>query len=230
MNNDRLLKFYFSLIVLEFISLFFGLHFLHIMTNVLTGPLILFIYLRVIKLNYKWYFITIMIFLYATDVFHLIIKPDINNLFCIYLNTIAYSILTIFVFKTLEFKKLKDLDFIFYVSLIIIFSLFLYIYWVINDILIDQKVNYYPVFFTYALLMFIMSVLITIKYIIKPNKCNTSLQIVVPCFIVSDVFYLMNIIYDEIHIFKYLFLLPQLLVYYFLLKFELNRNKIFDII
>jgi len=77
--------------------------------------------------------------------------------------------------------------------------------------------------------MFLMSILITIKYIIKPNISNTSLQIAVACFIVSDVFYLILTIYDDINVFKFLFLIPQITVYYFLLKFELNRNKIFDI-
>jgi hypothetical protein len=230
MDNGTLLKFYFSLIVLEFIALFFGLNMLHIITNVLAAPLVLFLYLRIIKFNYKWYFIAIFFFLYATDIFHLLVKPDLNNLFCIYLNTIAYLILTFFVFKTLEFKKLKDLDYILYISFVIVLSLFLYIFWVVNDILIDRNVRNYPVFVIYAFLVIVMSVLITMKYIIKPNKCNTSLLIVIPCFIISDVFYLMNIIYKDIYVFKYLFLLPQLLVYFFLLKFELNRNKIFDFI
>lgn len=230
MDNARLLKLYLSLIVLEFISLLLGLNFLHIITNVLAAPLIFLIYLRIIKLNYKWHFIIIFLFLYMTDLYHLLIKPDINNLFCIYFNSVPYAILTFSACKTLELKKLKDLDFILIVSFLIVFGLYLYIFLVINSILIDQNVHNYFLFIIYALLMFLMSVLITVKYIIRPNKSNTSLLLVVPCFIISDVFYLMNIIYEDIYIFKYLFLMPQLLVYFFLLKYELNRNKIFDFI
>ncbi len=214
---------------MEMISLFFGLNFLHIISNVLTAPLILFLYLKIVKLNYKWYFILLLITLYATDLFHLIIDLDINNLFCVYLNSIAYSILIYFTLKEMEFKKLKELDFIFYTSLAIVVVLYAYILYVVNEILLEQKVENYLIFVIYALLMFFMCVLITIKYIIKPNMSNTSIQISIACFIISDLFYLISIIYDEIIMFKYLFLIPQLAVYYFLLKYELNRNKIFEI-
>lgn len=214
---------------MEFISLLFGLEFLHILSNVLTAPLILFIYLRIAKLDYKWYFIFLIITLYSTDIYHLIVKFDLNNLFCIYLNSIAYFILTVFIFKNLDFKKLKDLDFIFYLSFVIVFSFYSYVLYVVNEILLDQQLNNYFAILIYALFMFVMSILITIKYILKPNISNTSLQIAVACFIISDVFYLITIIYNNIDIFKYLFLIPQLAVYYFLLKFELNRTKIFEI-
>lgn len=214
---------------MEMISLFFGLNFLHIISNILTAPLILFVYLRIVKLNYKWYFILLFITLYLTDLFHLIVDLDINNLFCVYSNSIAYSILIYFTLKEMEFKNLKELDFIFYLSFLIIVGLYFYILYVVNEILIEQKVENYLVFVIYALLMFFMCVLITIKYTIKPNLSNTSLQIAIACFIISDLFYLISIIYDQIIMFKYLFLIPQLAVYYFLLKYELNRNKIFEI-
>lgn len=214
---------------MEMISLFFGLNFLHIISNILTAPLILFVYLRIVKLNYKWYFILLFITLYLTDLFHLIVDLDINNLFCVYSNSIAYSILIYFTLKEMEFKNLKELDFIFYLSFLIIVGLYFYILYVVNEILREQKVQNYLVFVIYALLMFFMCVLITIKYTIKPNLSNTSLQIAIACFIISDLFYLISIIYDQIIMFKYLFLIPQLAVYYFLLKYELNRNKIFEI-
>lgn len=214
---------------MEMISLFFELNFLHIISNVLTAPLILFLYLRIIKLNYKRYFILLITALYTTDLFHLVIELDINNLFCVYLNSIAYSILIYFTLKEMEFKKLKELDLIFYISFVVVVFLYFYILYVVNEILLEQQVNNYTIFIIYALLMFFMCVLITIKYIIKPNMSNTSLQIAIACFIISDLFYLISIIYDEIIMFKYLFLIPQLTVYYFLLKYELNRNKIFEI-
>lgn len=229
MDNARLLKLYFGLIAMEMISLFFGLNFLHIISNVLTAPLILFIYFRIVKLNYKWYFILLFTTLYTTDLFHLIVDLDINNLFCIYLNSMSYSILIYFTLKEMEFKKLKELDFIFYISLAVVVFLYAYILYVVNEILLEQKVENYLIFIIYALLMFFMCVLIAIKYIIKPNMSNTSLQIAIACFIISDLFYLISIIYDQIIMFKYLFLIPQLAVYYFLLKYELNRNKIFEI-
>ncbi len=229
MDNTRLLNLYFSLIALEFISLFFGLEILHILSNVLGAPLILFIYLRITKLNYKWYFIFLILALYATDIYHLITKPSINNLFCAYLNSIAYIILVFFILKTMDYKKSKHLDFIFYLSFVIVCCFYLYILYVVNEILLEQQVENYFILALYAVIMFIMSILITIKYILKPNISNTSLQIAVACFIVSDVFYLILTIYDDINVFKFLFLIPQITVYYFLLKFELNRNKIFDL-
>lgn len=214
---------------MEVVSLLFGLNFLHIISNVITAPLILFIYLRIVKLNYKRYFILLFTSLYATDLFHLVVDLDINNLFCAYLNSIAYAILIYFTLKEMEFKKMKELDFIFYTSLAIVVFLYAYILYVVNEILLEQKVDNYLIFVIYALLMFFMCVLITIKYIIKPNLSNTSLQISIACFIISDLFYLISIIYNQIIMFKYLFLIPQLAVYYFLLKYELNRNKIFEI-
>ena len=229
MDNARLLNLYFSLIAMEFISLLFGLEFLHILSNLLAVPLVLFIYLRIVKLNYKWYFILMMIALYSTDIYHLTVKLELNNLFCAYLNTAAYVILTFFIVKNMEFKRLKDLDYIFYLSFIIVFCFYLYILYVANEILLDQKIDNYIIILIYALFMFVMSILITIKYMLKPNISNTSLQISVACFIISDVFYLITIIYNDITVFKYLFLIPQLTVYYFLLKYELNRNKIFEI-
>lgn len=230
MDNTVVIKLYLGLIVAEFISLLFGLDFLHIISNVLTAPLIIFLYLKIIKHNYKWYFIAIILALYATDIFHLIAVPDLNNLFCIYLNAIAYSILSFFIFRNMEFKKLKELDFIFYLSFAIVFFFYLYILYVVNSILIEQQVTHYIAYVIYAVLMFLMSILITIKYILKPNISNTSLQIAIACFIVSDFFYLISLIYEEIIMFKYLFLVPRLVLYYFLLKYELNRNKIFEII
>lgn len=229
MDNARLMNLFFGLIIMEIISLFFGLNFLHLISNIVAAPLILFIYLRIVKLNYKWYFILLFTALYATDLFHLIVDLDINNLFCAYLNSFAYAVLIHFTLKEMEFKRLKELDFIFYVSLLLVVFLYAYILYVVNEILLEQKVENYLTFVIYALLMFFMCVLITIKYIIKPNISNTSLQIAIACFVISDLFYLISIIYDQIIMFKYLFLIPQLAVYYFLLKYELNRNKIFEI-
>ncbi len=214
---------------MEIASLLFNLDFLHTISNILAAPLILFLYFKIVKLNYKWCFILLLSMLYLTDLFHLIVDLDINNLFCVYLNSIAYSILIFFTLKEMEFKKLKDLDIIFYVSLVLVIFLYAYILFVVNAILIEQEVENYLIFVIYALLMFFMCVLITVKYIIKPNLSNTSLQISIACFIVSDLFYLISIIYADIIMFKYLFLIPQIGVYYFLLKYELNRNKIFEI-
>ena len=229
MDNGRLLNLFFSLIALEFVSLIFGLEILHILSNVLAAPIMMLIYLKKINLNYKWYFILLIVALYSTDSYHLLVKSDINNLFCTYLNLIAYFILTFFIVRNMEFEKLKDLDTIFYLSFAIVCFFYLYILYVVNEILIEQQVHNYLVMLFYAVFMFIMSILITIKYIIKPNISNTSLQIAVACFIISDVFYLITIIYNDINVFKFMFLIPQLAVYYFLLKFELNRNKIFDL-
>jgi hypothetical protein len=159
----------------------------------------------------------------------LLTEPDIDNMFCVFLNAIAYSTLTASIFKTMEFKKLRELDYIFYISFLVVFLLFLYVVWVVNDLLIDQNVKYYPLFFLYSVLVFVMSVLLTIKYIIKPNRVNTNLQVIIVCFVVSDVFYVFYVFYSEIHVLKYMVFLPQLLVYYFLLSYELNRNKIFEI-
>lgn len=166
MDNTRLLNLYFGLIIMEIVSLFFGLNFLHIISNILTAPLILFIYIKIVKLNYKWYFILLLFTLYLTDLFHLMVDLDINNLFCVYLNSIAYSVLILFTLKEMEFKKLKELDFIFYVSLILVLFLYAYILYVVNDILLEQEVENYLIFVVYALLMFFMCVLITVKYII----------------------------------------------------------------
>lgn len=229
MDNARLLNLYFSLVIFQFISIYFELNLLHIVTNVLTAPLVLLIYLRITKFNFKWYLIIILVCLYFTDLFHLLTEPDIDNMFCVFLNAIAYSVLTVFIFKTMEFKKLRELDYIFCLSFGIVFLLFLYVVWVVNDLLIDQNVKYYPLFFLYSVLVFVMSVLLTIKYIIKPNRVNTNLQVIVVCFVVSDVFYVFYVFFSEIHVLKYMVFLPQLLVYYFLLSYELNRNKIFEI-
>ena len=108
MDNARLLKLYVGLIAMEVVSLLFGLNFLHIISNVITAPLILFIYLRIVKLNYKRYFILLFTSLYATDLFHLVVDLDINNLFCAYLNSIAYAILIYFTLKEMEFKKMQE--------------------------------------------------------------------------------------------------------------------------
>tara|TARA_R110000823_G_scaffold213890_4_gene343691 strand:+ start:1162 stop:1854 length:693 start_codon:yes stop_codon:yes gene_type:complete len=229
MDNARLLNLYFSLVIFQFISIYFELDFLHIVINVLTAPTILLIYLRMIKFNFKWYFIIVLISLYFTDLFHLLTEPDINNMFCVFLNAIAYFVLTIFIFKTMKFKNLRELDFIFYLSFSIVFLLFLYVVWVVNDMLIVQNVKHYPLFFLYSMLVFVMSVLLTIKYIVNPNRVNTNLQVIVVCFVVNDVFYVFYVFYNEIHVLKYMVFLPQLLVYYFLLSYELNRNKIFEI-
>jgi hypothetical protein len=229
MDNTRLLNLYFGLVILEFISIYFEFDFLHILSNVLSAPIILLIYLRIAKHNFKWYLIVVLVFLYFTDLFHLLIDPNINNLLCVFLNAVAYSVLMIFVFKKMEFLKLRELDYIFYMSFVIVFLLFLYVVWVVNDMLVDQNVQYYPLFFLYAILMFVMGLLITIKCIVKPNKANTNLEVVVFCLVVSDVFYVFHVVYSEILMVKYLFFLPQLLVYYFLLRYELNRNKIFEI-
>lgn len=229
MDNARILNLYFSLIVMEIISLLFGFNFLHILVNILTAPLVLFLYLRVVKLNYKWYFILLFVALYLTDIFHLVVEMDINNVFCVYLNSISYGILIFFTLQKMEFKKLKELDFIFYTSFILVLFLYAYVLYVVNEILMEQKIDNYLLFVIYAFLMFVMCVLITIKYILKPNLSNTSLQISIVCFVFSDLFYLISIIYDSIIVFKFLFLIPQLVVYYFLLKYELNRNKIFEI-
>lgn len=229
MKNSIFLKSYFSLIALEFIALFFGLNYLHIIVNVLAAPLILFIYFRVVKLSYQWYFVIVLLSLYATNISHIVAKLDINNIFCVFLNSMAYGVLTFFVLKNFEFKKQKNLDPVFYISFLIIFSLFSYILWVVNDILIEQKVNNYILFFIYSCFVFVMSTIVSFIFLVKPNICNTNLQISIFCFITSNLFYLIHIIYSDIEIFKYFLFLPQLIVYYFLLKYELNRNKIFEV-
>lgn len=169
---------------------------------------------------------------YYTDILHFFAKQDINNMFCAYPNVVAYLALIFIVVKNLEIKKFKDLDALVYLSFVIVAAFFVYLSWVAYTVISYQNIDQsnYDFLFFYIVLMFVMSILVTLKYIIKPNLANTNLELLMACFVISDLFYLMNLIYPEIILFRYFYIIPQLLLYYFLLKFELNRNKIFEII
>ncbi len=186
----------------------------------------IFIYLKIAgkELNIK--FLLILFFLYSTDVFHLFFKPTIQNPFCIYLNLVVYVLLLNEVVKNIGTINFKKFDNILVLSILIIFSFLGYIFYVANALILDQNIKYYSIFLAYCILLFILGVIITIKFVIKTNISNTFLIITFACFVLSDVFYLFNLIYSDIIIFKYILYLPQFLTYYFLLNYELNRYKI----
>lgn len=215
--------------ILEIFSIYFEFENLHFYLNIICAPIIISLYLLLVKNNINIKFLLILLLFYSTDILHLIVEQNINNKFCIYLNSIAYFILISNLIKDIGIKSYKKLDHILLLSVLIIVLFLSYIFYITNEIMLDKNIDYYGLFLSYSILVFILGLLITIKFVLKPNSSNTNLIIVFACFIFTDVFYLVYIVYREIGIFRYFLFLPQFLSYYFLLNYELNRLKIFKI-
>ena len=221
--------FYFLMIVFEFIALTIDSSFLHKISNYLSAPLIILIYILVSKEKFKYYFIIVILFLYATDVFHLHVKQDINNLFCVYLNTVSYLVLSVFLIKQIKINFLFLNDLISVLSFLIITGFYLYIFFIVEGFLHEVNTDKYTHYLVYEILMLFMSVIVAYRFLNRQNLSNLYLMIVVTCLMISDFFYLMKFLYDDFKAFKFLLYIPQLIVYFFLLKYELTRVKIFKI-
>lgn len=225
---------FFFLISLLIISFIFNIEFLRKIPLLSVGLLSTFAYLKVTKFNknerykhsFNILFFIVLCLMYFSDILLSILNKNMPNFPKFYVNILLYLILIYIVSKQILERGYQKMDFIIKISLIITLILFAYIFYYVNQMIKSTPMDFYNLFLFYGLILFSLSSVVIFNFTQKPNKSNINLSVAVTCIILSDVFYIINLLYLKIPLFTVIIGVTNLLTYYFLFHYEMNRNKI----
>jgi cytochrome c oxidase subunit IV len=93
-----------------------------------------------------------------------------------------------------------------------------------------EKVDFsFSIFVVYAIILGLLCVLSTISYIKKHTAIFLNLVLMACCFLISDIFYVLNYFYLSLSALRATAVLTQVLSYYFMVRYFLERDKLTSI-
>ena len=225
---------FFSLITLLIIGYVFDIDFLCKIPLLSVGLLSIYAYLRVTIFNsykkqqhsFNILFLLVFILLYCSDIIFSTLDENTPSFPKFYINILCYLIMIYIITKQIIERGYQKVDLIIQISLLITIILFGYIFYFVNEIIKTTTIDFYNLFLFYGFTLFCLSSLVVFNFTQKANRSNINLSVAVTCVILGDVFYIINYSYLKIPLFVFIINITNLLTYYFLFHFEMNRNKI----
>ena len=93
-----------------------------------------------------------------------------------------------------------------------------------------EKVDFsFSIFVVYAIVLALLSVLSIISYIKQNTPVFLNLVLMACCFLISDIFYVLNYFYLSLSALHTTAVLTQVLSYYFMVRYFLERDKLTSI-
>lgn len=102
-----------------------------------------------------------------------------------------------------------------------------YIVFVMFSCNLKDKTTEKHVVFTYMVVFLLLFVVSTFNFIVQKTKKTKYLFVTILCLFLSELFFSIDVYYNSHQLFKYLICLAELPVYYFLLKYLLERDQEF---
>lgn len=169
----------------------------------------------------NWAQVLIISLCYAGDVYILLDYKE-NFLASVISFLFAHLVILFYVlvdFRTVKFRK-KDILPIFVIVVFLIYLLITILGLQFKNTLAD-----FSIFIFYGITLAVLSCFSMANYISKGSYAFLNLVLMVTCFIVSDVFYVLNHFYLELPIFEIITISAQVLSYYFMVKYFILRKK-----
>ncbi len=187
------------------------------------APSILFYYWQESKNKINFWYTTILILFFFSGILNLF-DDGLALKYVIFTNTLAYGILLNFIIKSLLKIKFKSLENISLAHIVFTFLFLCTLLYVCLFLIFDFNFKLYGIIIIYSFELFLMGFLISIIYAVNCNKPNTYLMITIFCYIFCDLFYAIYYYYYDFILLRYLSILCNILSFYFLVNFFLNRN------
>lgn len=224
MGKKNILYAFIIVCVLYFFSSVLELSNLEIITKPLFLPILLLYYVKKTKGNFQNRVLVSFVFFYIAELLVLVDGKQFYLLAILFF-LIPYMILLYFVTK--EFiPQLKNIDFNKF-NFIIFFIFIFLVYFIINIFLIIDTASIFEqlVLYTYGLVLLLLIIFSISLYFLKHSTVNLFLILTVIAFVLSDVFYIFIIKFENNLAFKSVNLISQLLSYHFFVTYSFLKQK-----
>ena len=138
---------------------------------------------------------------------------------------ISYILFTIRLYKDFNYKILIDQNKSFYYKSIFILFILIFIFFQTIDLIFTLNFEYKFLFISCAIVLLLMAILSSIGLLLNKNNLYISLFISVLLFIISDLFFALQLYYVEFFWIKLITIITQTLTYLFVIKFFLEKEK-----
>ncbi|MEW5675781.1 hypothetical protein ABGT15_05670 [Flavobacterium enshiense] len=207
------------------ISVVFDLETLSMLFKPMIAPAIYFYYWQKSNGKVSVIFSLILFLFYCGDMMILI---QYENLFVplMLMNLVAYLLLFKFLVEDLMLLRENRIHSSNIFS-IIIFTLFLLsLLYMGLKLIFDASSENYGLITFYGITLFLLGLQTTFLYIMNNSSSNVFLAITTLCFIMSDLFYVLYNYYLNLDIFIFINVSCQVISFYFLVNYILNRGTI----
>ena len=216
---------YLSSSILYLLSIIFDYTDLILLFKPIIASSMLFYYLQECKGKVNFWYTLVLILLFISGILNTF-EDELVLIYIIIVNFFVYGILLTNTILSLFKLKIKLLDKI-NVSYVIITSFFLMtLAYVSIFVVFNPTSDIYYFIVLYSLLLLLLGIFNTIKFIANYSKANVYLMISTFCFIICDLFYALYYYYYDFIFFRYISILCNVINFYFLVNYFLaRRNK-----
>jgi hypothetical protein len=197
--------------------------------SLITKPMIstsmLFYYWQSCKGKINFWFTTILILFFISGVLNLFDDAFVLK-YVIITNLISYTILLSFIVRSLLELKLKLLDNINLTYIVLMFLFLCCLLYVCLFLIFDSNSELYQLIILYGFVLLIIGISNTILCSLDYNKANIYLMVTTFCYIICDLFYSLYYYYYDFIFFRYVSILCNILSFYFLVNYFLQKNEI----
>lgn len=133
---------------------------------------------------------------------------------------ITYRVIILFDFKLLLLQNKR----FFYIALGILFLL-IFIFFLSIDLIFNLNFEYKFLFITCGFILLILASLTSIQFLLSKTKSNKSLVIAIILFIISDLFFALQLYFVEYFFVQFIATVTQTLTYLYIIKYFLEQEK-----
>lgn len=224
MNKSKIaLQLFLGAFLMYLISIVFDLEILELIAKPIIIPSISMYYLFEAKRNYSYTFLTSLFFFFTGDMLYML-KIEEFYFLGLVVFSVPYLFVIYFIVKDIiAIKKNggKQNDFTF-LAILVILSILLCS--VLSFLEIKSTLEF-VIYLFLGIQLVIMGVLTSIVYYNEANKQSFFLILAVACFIMSDLFFILNKNIHELMIFKIINGFTQTISYLFYVKYFLEKTK-----
>ena len=188
------------------------------------GSSILFHYFNESRKHTKFLPVIFLLLYFIGGIFNLFEDADVLK-YVLILNMLGYSLLIVMVLKKIVLLKYNQFDNInlIYILLSILFIgtlMYLSVFLVFN-----KSFSLYSYIVTYAVILSVLAVFVSILYAINPENSIVYLLLAVFCYLVCDIFYVIYYYSYDFIFFRLLSILGSVVSYYFIVNYFISSQQ-----
>ena len=215
---------YFVATILAIVAVAFDIETLELVAKPMIVPSIYFFYVNQAKGEINLLFSIAVFCSFAADML-VLIDFSSNTLLISLLNICMYSIFTYFIIEDVGLNNISDQKII---SLIGLSVFFLFVLYIILDLMKGLDSLTFNVFVFYGILLSSLSALICYNHLNRPTLKSYYALLMCICFIISDVFFAIYNFYLKIEIFISLNVTGQFVSYYYMVRYIGTPNDLIN--
>ncbi|WP_310555441.1 hypothetical protein [Flavobacterium sp.] len=223
-QSSPAISLYFVASFLYLLSIFFESENMALFFKPMIASSMLFYYWQEARAKTNVWFSVVIILLLITGILN-IFEDEFVLFYIILINMLAYTMLLSFSVRSLLEIKFNLID---RISIVFIFIMTLFIsslIYVAVFLVFGSSFELYILVIIYAVILGLLAIVNTVKYLMLNNKGNFYSILTTFCFIVCDLFYILYYYYYDFIFFRYTSILSNVISLYFLVKYFLFYKK-----